>query len=104
MNFCFKKRDLSTIKLAHLDFSLMTLFVIVTSFESILYVCSLQLQQKVCMFYDGNIFWQHILKPLVLLSDFLQIVILIMFLNDVLVASLVNLLFDSLMWLFTLSF
>ena len=34
-DFCFKNLDLSTIQLAHLDFSLKTLFVIITFFEPI---------------------------------------------------------------------
>ena len=43
--FCFKNLDLSDIQLAHLDFSLITLFVIVTFFEPILSVYSLQPKQ-----------------------------------------------------------
>ena len=45
LGFCFKNLDLSDMQLAHLDFSLISLVVIITFFESILHVCFLQLKQ-----------------------------------------------------------
>ena len=60
----FKNLDFSATQLPHFDDFLTTIFIIITVYEPILSVCFLQLKQYFCMFYnDGNIFWQHILKP-----------------------------------------
>ena len=45
LDFCFKSLGLSTVQLARLNFSLITLFVIITFSEPILSVSFLQLKQ-----------------------------------------------------------
>ena len=70
LRFCFENLDLSAIQLTHLDLYLITLFVIITFFEPILYVCFLQPKQYVCMFYnDSDIFLTITLNALILLND-----------------------------------
>ena len=49
--FCFKNLDFLAIQIAHIDFRLTTLFVIVTFFEPIFFVLLLHFKQYVNMFY-----------------------------------------------------
>ena len=51
-----KNLDPAAIQLGHLEFSLITLFVIIIFFEPMLFVYFQQLKQYVCIFYNvGNI-------------------------------------------------
>ena len=72
--FCFKNLDLPAIQLVNLDLSLITLFFIITFFETILFASFKASTVSLHVLYiDGNIFLTATLDLQILLNDFLQV-------------------------------